>query len=194
MTVTRTHEEEVSQRVQENRKLVEFAVNRYLKRYHLEGIERDDLVSWGLLGLCYAARAWDPERGLAFSTLAMTVIERMIVRGVRAERRGGDPTMMLSLDALLSEEPDGMAERHLDQLPDEGHAVEEQILHLETQLALRQAVAELRPEQQWVLQQRYYHQRTLREIAAETGTTRQAIYLRERSVLAKLRHKLDAAA
>jgi hypothetical protein len=27
------------------------------------------------------------ERGLAFSTLAMTVIERMIVRGVCAERR-----------------------------------------------------------------------------------------------------------
>jgi RNA polymerase sporulation-specific sigma factor len=194
MTLTGTHEEEVSRRVQENRKLVEFAVNRYMKRYHLEGIERDDLVSWGLMGLYYAARAWDAARGLAFSTLAMTVIERMIVRGVRAERRGRGSSTTLSLDALLLEEDDGIGERHLDHLPDEGDPIEEQILRLETQLTLRQAVAELRPEQQWVLQQRYYRQRMLREIAAETGTTRQAIYLRERNVLQTLRRKLGAAA
>jgi RNA polymerase sporulation-specific sigma factor len=194
MTVGGTHEEIVSRRVQENRKLVEFAVNRYMKRFHLEGIERDDLVSWGLLGLYYAAQAWDADRGLAFSTLAMTAIERMIVRGVRAERRGRSPSTTLSLDALLNEEVDETTERHLDQLADEGDPIEEQILRLETQLELRQAVAELSPEQQWVLHQRYYQGRTLREVAAETGTTRQAIHFREQSILRTLRRKLSAAA
>jgi RNA polymerase sporulation-specific sigma factor len=194
MTVGGTHEEIVSRRVQENRKLVEFAVSRYMKRFHLEGIERDDLVSWGLLGLYYAAQAWDADRGLAFSTLAMTAIERMIVRGVRAERRGRGPSTTLSLDALLNEEVDETTERHLDQLADEGDPIEEQILRLETQLELRQAVAELSPEQQWVLHQRYYQGRTLREVAAETGTTRQAIHFREQSILRTLRRKLDVAA
>jgi RNA polymerase sporulation-specific sigma factor len=194
MTVGGTHEEAVSRRVRENQKLVEFAVSRYLKRFHLEGIERDDLVSWGLLGLYYAAKAWDADRGLAFSTLAMTAIERMIVRGVRAERRGGSSSPALSLDALLGEEEDGTTERHLDKLADEGDPIEEQILRLETQLKLRQAVAELSPEEQWVLHQRYYRGRTLREVAAETGTSRQAIHFREQSILRTLRRKLGAAA
>jgi RNA polymerase sporulation-specific sigma factor len=194
MSMTRTQEEAVSRRVRENRKLVDLAVSRYLKRYHLEGIERDDLVSWGLLGLYHAAKAWDADRGLAFSTLAMLAIGRMIVRGVRAERRGVCPSTMLSLDVLLSEAEEGSGERHRDQLADDGDTVEEQILRLETHRELRQAVAELRPEQQWVVQQRYYQQRTLREIAGETGTTRQAIYLREKSILEILRRKLSAAA
>lgn len=194
MTVIRTQEEAVSRRVRENSKLVDLAVSRYMKRYHLEGIERDDLVSWGLLGLYDAAKAWDAKRGLAFSTLAMLAIGRMIVRGVRAERRGVSPSTMLSLDVLLSEAEDGSGERHRDQLADEGDTVEEQIMGLETQRELRQAVAELRPEQQWVVQQRYYPQRTLREIAGEAGTTRQAIYLREKHILGILRRKLGAAA
>jgi RNA polymerase sigma factor (sigma-70 family) len=193
MTVTGTQAESVSRRVRENQRLVDFAVSRYMKRYHLEGIERDDLISWGLLGLYHAAKAWDAERGLAFSTLAMMAIGRMIVRGVRAERRGGSPSTMLSLDVLLSEEEEGSGERHRDQLADDGDTVEEQILHLETHRELRQAVAELRPEQQWVVQQRYYQQRTLREIAGEAGTTRQAISLREKNILGILRRKLSAA-
>jgi hypothetical protein len=45
MSMTGTQEEAVSRRVRENRKLVDLAVSRYLKRYPLEGIERDDLVS-----------------------------------------------------------------------------------------------------------------------------------------------------
>jgi RNA polymerase sigma factor (sigma-70 family) len=194
MTAYGTHEEEVGQRVRENRRLVEFALNRYLKRYHLEGIEREDLVSWGLLGLYYAAKAWDPNRGLAFSTLAIPAIERMIVRGVRAERRGQSSSTTLSLDVLLREEEDGPTERHLDQLADEGDPIEEQVLRLEIQRELRQAVAELSPEQQWVLRQRYYQGRTLREIAAEMGTSRQAIHLREQNILRTLRRKLSSAA
>ena len=81
MENTTLREPEISRLVQENRKLVDFVVNRYLKRYHVEGMEREDLISWGLMGLVYAARAWDASRGLAFSTLAVTAIERMITRG-----------------------------------------------------------------------------------------------------------------
>jgi RNA polymerase sporulation-specific sigma factor len=194
MTASRTHEEDVSRRVREHRGLVEFAVNRFLKRYPLVGIERDDLVSWGLMGLYHAARTWDAGRGLAFSTLAVKVIERMVVRGIRAERRGARPAVTMSLDALLGEGEDGAGERHLDQLVDEGETIEEQILRLDLQLTIRQEIAELSPEQQWVVKQRYYRRRTLREIAAETGTSRQAVHLREQTILRALRRRLSEAA
>lgn len=193
MTEAAVREAEVSRRVQEHRRLVDFVVNRAMKRRHLQGIERDDLVSWGLLGLFHAARAWDPGRGLAFSTLAVTAIERMIRRGVRSE--GGEPHVTLSLDALLSEpgSEGASGDRHLDRIEDETSDVEEQIVQLETRLMLRQAVAELTPEQQWVVQQRFFRRRTLQELAAETGTSRQAIHLREQTILRALRRKLAPA-
>jgi len=76
-------EVEVERLVRENEKLVQFVVNRCMRRYAVPGMEREDLVSWGMLGLVQAARAWDPDRAGSFTTLACTVIERMIARGVR---------------------------------------------------------------------------------------------------------------
>ena len=55
-------EAEVERLVRENQKLVQYEVNRYLQRYFVGTMEREDLISWGLIGLVQAARAWDPER------------------------------------------------------------------------------------------------------------------------------------
>src|SRR5207253_9149336 len=69
---------------------LDYMVNRYLKRYFVGDMEREDLVSWGMIGLLQAARAWDPERSRSFSTLACKAIERMIVRGVSREWKPED--------------------------------------------------------------------------------------------------------
>jgi DNA-directed RNA polymerase specialized sigma subunit len=68
-------EAEVERLVNANQRLVHLLVNRYLKRFFVGGMERGDLVSWGLMGLVQAARAWDPERGSS-STVACRAIER----------------------------------------------------------------------------------------------------------------------
>ena len=78
---------EVEQLVRENEKLVQFVVNRCMRRYFVPGMEREDLISWGMIGLVNAARAWDPERARSFATLACTVIERAIARGVQREAK-----------------------------------------------------------------------------------------------------------
>src|SRR5581483_5863241 len=80
-------EAEVDQLVRQNVKLVDYMVNRYLKRYFVGSMEREDLVSWGMIGLVQAARAWDPARSASFSTIACKAIERMIIRGVSREWR-----------------------------------------------------------------------------------------------------------
>ena len=56
-------ETEVERLVRENQKLVHYEVNRYLQRYFVGTMEREDLISWGLIGLVQAARAWDPGSG-----------------------------------------------------------------------------------------------------------------------------------
>jgi RNA polymerase sigma factor (sigma-70 family) len=195
MSGNTAHDQEVNRRVEAHRRLVDFVVSRYVRRHDVRGIERDDLVSWGLLGLVHAARAWDPGRGLAFSTLAVPAIERTIARGMRAEHRARGGLAMLSLDALLDGDPgaEGCSASHLEQLRDDGDNVEERIVQMETRMVLRQALADLSPEQQWVVEQRFFRNRTLREIAHEAGTSRQAIHLREQNILRTLRRKLDAA-
>jgi RNA polymerase sigma factor (sigma-70 family) len=195
MSGNTAHEREVNRRVEAHRRLVDFVVSRYVRRHDVRGIERDDLVSWGLLGLVHAARAWDPGRGLSFSTLAVPAIERTIARGMRAEHRARGGLATLSLDALLDGDPgaEGCSASHLEQLRDDGDNVEERIVQMETRMVLRQALADLSPEQQWVVEQRFFRNRTLREIAHEAGTSRQAIHLREQNILRTLRRKLDAA-
>src|SRR5437588_6492094 len=108
---------EVERLVCENEKLVHYAVNRYLKRHCVRGMEREDLVSWGMIGLVHAARAWDPARAGSFSTLACKVIEGMIVRGVMREWKPEQAALTVSLDALVSEAAPGDREiRFVDRI------------------------------------------------------------------------------
>src|SRR5437762_13794102 len=97
-------EQDVERLVNEHQKLVHFQVNRYLQRYYVGDMEREDLVSWGMIGLVHAARAWDPERAASFSTLACRAIERMIIRGVRREWKPERAGVTVSLDEILSSE------------------------------------------------------------------------------------------
>jgi RNA polymerase sigma factor for flagellar operon FliA len=47
------------------------------------GLDRDDLYGFGMLGLIAAADAWDPARGLRFSTFAYTKIRGAILDELR---------------------------------------------------------------------------------------------------------------
>src|SRR2546421_9061835 len=109
-------EAEVEQLVHENQKLVHLQVSRYLKKFFVGDMEREDLISWGLIGLVQAARIWDPERG-SFSTVACKAIEWMIARGVRREWKPDQAAATVSLDDLIGgEETTGSGERFLDLL------------------------------------------------------------------------------
>lgn len=68
MGVTSAREEGI--RVEEHLGLVHAFARRYMGR----GVEYDDLYGAGCVGLCKAAKAFEPERGYAFSTYAVPVI------------------------------------------------------------------------------------------------------------------------
>lgn len=87
----------------EQRKLAEDNIRLAYKiawRFLNCGIDIEDLQGYAMLGLVKAAVAYDASRGLKFSTLAVTVIEREILyalRGYTKNRR------CVSLDAKLPE-------------------------------------------------------------------------------------------
>ncbi len=184
-------EAEVDRLVRENRKLVEYMVNRYLKRYFVQGMERDDLVSWGLMGLVNAARAFDDTRGISFSTLACRAIERMIIRGVRREWKPERENRTVSLDALLNGAGgDPSDARFIDHLPS-ADDVEATLLAAEEGKALKDALDELPGEHSDLIRRHFLEGEQVRDIAADLGMTRQGVYSREKLILRRLRENLS---
>jgi RNA polymerase sigma factor for flagellar operon FliA len=184
-------EADVERLVRENQKLVDYMVNRYLKRYYVGDMEREDLVSWGMIGLLQAARAWDPERSSSFSTLACKAIERMIIRGVSREWKPEQAAATLSLDGLVfGEDGDGREARFVDQIAGE-QDVEQEFLNSETGMAVRAALEKLQPEQRRLIEQHFYEGTPVREIASELGLTRQGVYMRQKNILEQLRAQLS---
>jgi RNA polymerase sigma factor (sigma-70 family) len=61
------------------------------------GLERDDLVSAGVVGLIRAARKYDPARGVAFGVFARTYVRGAILDEIRSVIHRGVPieTMVL---------------------------------------------------------------------------------------------------
>jgi len=187
-------ESEVERLVSENQKLVHYEVNRYLQRYFVGHMEREDLISWGMIGLVQAARAWDPERAAAFSTLACKAIERMIIRGVRREWKPEQAAATVSLDdAMVGEEAAGNQGRFVDLLA-AAHNVEGELFDGETHAAVRSAVAELPAPQRRLIERHYYEEVPVARLAEELGVSRQGIYMRQRRALRQLRAALVAVA
>jgi RNA polymerase sigma factor (sigma-70 family) len=189
----RRSERDVDRLVREHQKLVHYEVNRYLQRYFVGDMEREDLVSWAMIGLVHAARAWDPERAASFSTLACRAIQRMITRGVRREWKPERAAATVSLDELLTgEEEAGSRERFVDRLTAE-QDVEGELFQGETRAAVRLAVAQLRAPDRQLIERRYYEEVPVTTLAQEWGMSRQGIYLRQRRALRHLRAALSAA-
>jgi RNA polymerase sigma factor (sigma-70 family) len=180
---------EVHRLVNDNRRLVDYMVNRYLKRYYVPSMERDDLVSWGMMGLVNAARAWDPARSNSFSTLACRAIERMIIRGVNREWHPEEAHATLSLDELMSGDGESGSDRFIDQLPADEN-IERTLMATERSVSVKSALETLPEEQRRLIERHYLEDESVQQIAAELGLTRQGVYSREKLIFKRLRERL----
>ena len=189
MTAVQRSEADVARLVENNHKLVEYMVNRYLKRYYVGTMERDDLVSWGMMGLINAARAWDPSRS-SFSTLACRAIERMIIRGVNREWKPDREQATVSLDQLIAgNHAEGGDDRFVDQLPAD-EDVEQTMLVTEQTVTLQSALATLNPDQRQLIERHYFQNERVDDIARDLGISRQGVYSREKAIFRQLRERL----
>lgn len=189
MTAVQRSEADVARLVESNHKLVEYMVNRYLKRYYVGTMERDDLVSWGMMGLINAARAWDPSRS-SFSTLACRAIERMIIRGVNREWKPDREQATVSLDQLIAgNHAEGGDDRFVDQLPADEN-VEQTMLVTEQTVTLQSALATLNPDQRQLIERHYFQNERVDDIARDLGISRQGVYSREKAIFRQLRERL----
>lgn len=91
------------------------AIARSIHRSFPSYIELDDLIGYGQLGLAQAARDFDPERGIQFSTFAYYRIRGAILDGanqmnwLKRVTRAGDAYSRLSDDVLGNDAADTAA-------------------------------------------------------------------------------------
>ena len=69
--------------VENNRGLVNYFVNQYYNLSDISYLERDDLEQLGYIGLIEAAKGFDPDMVVKFSTYAGVAIKGHISRGLR---------------------------------------------------------------------------------------------------------------
>lgn len=164
-----------------------YPANKALADAH--GLTVDDFEQEGYFAVQYAAQTYDPGKGFAFSTWLQQAMRRQIGQALSHGRRrqitgpdgktittSADPlNHCTSLDVPMDAENDGSATLG-DLQADPAAAgemqdVEERIYTEELHAALDEALHKLTEREEMVIRGRFYEQKTLKEIAADAGTS-----------------------
>jgi RNA polymerase sigma factor FliA len=196
-------------------------------------VNRDDLVSAGMLALVTSAQGYDPSRGVPFGRFAAIRIRGGLTdelrtmdwasRAVRGKAREID-TVRNELAAVLGRSPErgeiaqtmkvgvreldavdadvqraavlsiqGLTENNgADLLPDADTGPEGLLMHREQLGILRDAIAELPDRLRTVVEQYFFEQRKMADIAADLGVTESRVSQLRSEALAMLRSGLKA--
>jgi RNA polymerase sigma factor (sigma-70 family) len=187
-------EQDIERMVTENTGLIRHLVGRTSRLFSRlpGGFEREDLESFGYMGLVRAARTYDPTRGVAFSTYAYKCIENAI-RGEleRAHSHQSDgqgrTVECISINILIGEDEDTQLE---DQIRDTGLDAEELVINRSNTTMLQAAVERLPPEQCQIIWDVYFNQMSLAEVAQKMRRSPQRIQVLHSKALKMLRRSL----
>lgn len=145
------------------------------KPYFLPGADREDIVQEGMIGLCEAIRAFDPEKYPIFSTFASACVVRQILSAVTNYNR--QKHMPLNLSYSLNTPLDGEEDLTLlAVLPDEaGPSLEETFISREERALLGQLIkAHLTPLERQVFLW-YLHGERYADIARRLGKSERSV-------------------
>ena len=165
------------------------------RKFHGSGVEFDELVSVGMMGLIKAADRYNPERGAKFSTFAITVVSNEMRMALRKLNRR--KSREVSLDAVISAREDGRPLSLADMLCDKSYSVETDIEAEADRQRLYAAIEALNGREQTVIRMRYGigldGPRTQAEVAERIGRLSQSYVSRvEKKALKRMRAMMAA--
>ncbi len=162
---------------------------RYYRYFHgLNGVEPDDLVQCGYLAMLQAVEYFNPEKAGFLTVLGFFLKkEFQDCYGIRTIKRDPLNTNPISLEAPLNANiGEGTWKDYLEDPRDDYETVEQRIWLEQLSKALDAALDRLPEDQKQTIIDRYYKEKTLEQIAEETGCSRKEIIKRERSGLKQL--------
>ena len=169
------------------------ARRRYLLSGGLGGVEVEDMYQSGYIALVSAVNTYDTTTSRSFISWLTLALKTAFAEagGYRSRKQARDPLHHAgSIDAPVSEDGDAlMVDLIADPVAAENFQNAEHRLYLEQlHAALEDALGQLPVPQADTLRQRFYLERTLKEIAAAKGVTYETVRQWQDKGLRELRH------
>ena len=182
------HDEEAKQLlIEHNLRLVVYIA----KRFENTGINIEDLISIGTLGLIKAINTFCSDKNIKLATYASRCIENEILMYIRKNsNRIGD----ISIDEPLNVDWDGNELLLSDILSSDEDSAAEDIMHREEIDTIHKAVNSLEPRERQIIILRYgldgAPEMTQKDVADFLGISQSYISRLEKKILAKLHEDL----
>ena len=196
-----THEEEYEllMRIREDESLKKVLVERNLrlvvyiaKKFESTGINIEDLISIGTVGLMKAANTFEPEKNIKLATYASRCIENEILMYLR---KTSGQKREISIDEPLNVDWDGNELLLSDILGSEPDVVCRRIEEAEERKLVRQSVAGLAKREREIIELRFGlnggQERTQKEVADLLGISQSYISRLEKKIMERLRIEMS---
>lgn len=173
--------------VEENLGLISFAMNK-LPIYLFDS--REDAFQIGTIGLMKAARSFDPDRSILFSTYAIPCIVNELRMALRHINSSNPPGRTCSYDAPLPN-ADGNTLSLLDMIPSNDQPVEEGLMVHETLGEVISTLKRMKDPDAFEIIRMVIQNRRQEEIAAYLGITQSAVSRKIRKIRTALTQTLQ---
>ena len=197
--MTPTEESELLDRIREDSTLKKVLVERNLrlavyiaKKFESTGINIEDLISIGTVGLMKAANTFAPEKNIKLATYASRCIENEILMYIR---KNSAQKREISIDEPLDVDWDGNELLLSDVLGSDADVVCRRIEEVEEKRMVRQSVAGLAPREREIIELRFGlaggRERTQKEVADLLGISQSYISRLEKKIMERLRLEMS---
>ncbi len=187
--ISRLHTDEEARQIliERNLRLVVYIA----KRFENTGINIEDLISIGTVGLIKAVNTFCAEKNIKLATYASRCIENEILMYIRKNSgRVGE----ISIDEPLNKDPDGNELLLSDILSSDEDGAAEDMMKQEEIATIHRAVNALEPRDRHIIILRYgldgYKEMTQKEVADFLGISQSYISRLEKKIIAKLHDDL----
>lgn len=164
------------------------------KKFDSSGVNIEDLISIGTIGLIKAVNTFCPEKNIKLATYASRCIENEILMYLRkiASRKGE-----ISIDEPLNIDWDGNELLLSDILGSDGDEINIKIEQEDERKLLISFVNELIPREKQIMQMRFgmggYKEYTQKEVADTLGISQSYISRLEKRIINKLKKQIEKA-
>ncbi|MGN1200764.1 MAG: RNA polymerase sporulation sigma factor SigK [Candidatus Caccovivens sp.] len=165
------------------------------KKFETSGIELEDLISIGAIGLIKAVKTYSVDKNIKLATYASRCIENEILMQLRKNTRTKNE---VSLDEPLSSDGEGNELLLADIIPVDEDSVSKNIETSAEKQILMNVISKLDSREQIIMFLRFglagNEEKTQKEVADMMGISQSYISRIEKKILSKLRKKLEKTA
>ena len=164
------------------------------KKFENTGVDVEDLVSVGAIGLIKAVQSFNYDKNIKLATYASRCIENEILMHLRKVTK---QRVEVSLDEPLNFDKDGNELLLADVLSTEQDVVSKDIENNAERQLLKQAIMRLNPRERQIMELRFglgsFEENTQKEVADMLGISQSYISRIEKKILSRLKKEISKA-